>query len=77
MAYAWLMAALTEPETQALIHQIAGLQTEHRDLDAIAEHLEATGFSDQLALRRLKKRKLQLKDEIEHLRTLLVPDIPA
>lgn len=77
MTYACGMASVTEPETQALIQQIASLQTEHRDLDAIAEHLEATGFSDQLALRRLKKRKLRLKDEIEQLKTLLVPDIPA
>ena len=77
MAYACAMQTPVEPDNQALISQIASLQTEHRDLDAITEHLEATGFADQLALRRLKKRKLQLKDEIEQLKMLLVPDIPA
>ncbi len=77
MAYASSMPNLTESESQALASQIASLQTEHRDLDAIAEHLEATGFTDQLALRRLKKRKLQLKDDIEQLKMLLVPDILA
>jgi hypothetical protein len=77
MAYACAMPNLTESESLALASQIASLQTEHRDLDAITEHLEATGFTDQLALRRLKKRKLQLKDDIEQLKMLLVPDIPA
>lgn len=71
------MPNLTESEKQELVNHIASLQTEHRDLDAITEHLETTGFADQLALRRLKKRKLQLKDEIEQMRMLLVPDIPA
>lgn len=71
------MPNLTESESQALANRIASLQTEHRDLDAITGHLEATGFADQLALRRLKKRKLQLKDDIEQLKMLLVPDIPA
>jgi hypothetical protein len=77
MAYACVMSKRTESESRALVNQIAGLQTEHRDLDAIIEHLEATAFADQLALRRLKKRKLQLKDEIEQMKMLLVPDIPA
>jgi hypothetical protein len=77
MAYACVMPNLTESEKQELVNHIASLQTEHRDLDAITEHLETTGFADQLALRRLKKRKLQLKDEIEQMRMLLVPDIPA
>ena len=71
------MSDLNDSETHALVNQIASLQTEHRDLDAVTKHLETTGFADQLALRRLKKRKLQLKDEIEQLKMLLVPDIPA
>jgi hypothetical protein len=77
MAYACAMPNLTESEKHDLVNHIASLQTEHRDLDAITEHLESTGFSDQLTLRRLKKRKLQLKDEIEQMKMLLVPDIPA
>lgn len=53
------------------------LQIEHRDLDeAIARLAEQSGV-DELRLRRLKKRKLQIKDAIVQLQMLLVPDIPA
>ncbi len=71
------MINLNENETVRIKVRIAGLETEHRDLDAIISHLEATGFGDKFALQRLKKRKLGLKDEIEHLSMMLVPDIPA
>ncbi|WP_462176899.1 YdcH family protein [Acinetobacter baumannii] len=50
---------------------------EHRDLDAVISLLTADGHADQLQLRRLKKRKLQLKDHITLLKMQLVPDIPA
>lgn len=71
------MTAMNETEAVKIKARIAGLETEHRDLDAIINHLEATGFGDQFALQRLKKRKLNLKDEIEQLGMQLVPDIPA
>ncbi|MEW6133846.1 MAG: DUF465 domain-containing protein [Pseudomonadota bacterium] len=71
------MPALSETEAARIRARIAGLETEHRDLDAVINHLEATGFGNQLALQRLKKRKLGLKDEIELLSMRLVPDIPA
>ncbi len=71
------MPALSETEAVKIRVRIAGLETEHRDLDAILHHLEATEFGDKFALQRLKKRKLQLKDEIEQLSMMLVPDIPA
>lgn len=71
------MATLSETEAVKIRVRIAGLETEHRDLDAIINHLEATGFGDQFALQRLKKRKLGLKDEIALLSRQLVPDIPA
>jgi hypothetical protein len=53
------------------------LDVEHRDLDAVIEVLTRDGHADQLQLRRLKKRKLQLKDHITLLKMQLVPDIPA
>ena len=71
------MAVMSETEAVKIKVRIAGLETEHRDLDAVINHLEATKFSDQFALQRLKKRKLNLKDEIELLSMQLVPDIPA
>ena len=53
------------------------LRREHRDLDQAIEALQETGRSDPLALRRLKKRKLQLKDQIAAIEDELFPDIIA
>ena len=53
------------------------LQLEHRDLDAVIEKLTAEPPYDQLQLQRLKKRKLVLKDQIQKLEDLLLPDIIA
>ena len=57
--------------------RIVELDVEHRDLDAVIEMLTREGHHDQLQLRRLKKRKLQLKDYITLLNMQLVPDVPA
>jgi len=62
---------------QALTARIVELQLEHRDLDAAIERLAADPVVDQLRLKRMKKRKLQLKDYIVALQMQLVPDIPA
>lgn len=53
------------------------LEREHRDLDEAIKALEERPAPDQLQLRRLKKRKLALKDEIASLRDRLTPDIIA
>ena len=53
------------------------LEIEHRDLDDVIARLSAAPERDDLQLRRLKKRKLQLKDQLIRLRMMLVPDIPA
>jgi hypothetical protein len=71
------MIHITEEEHRLVEMRIAGLETEHRDIDSMLNHLESTGFPDQIALRRMKKRKLQLKDEITRLQMSLVPDILA
>ena len=57
--------------------RIVELDVEHRDLDAVIDMLTLDGHHDQLQLRRLKKRKLQLKDYITLLKMQLVPDVPA
>ncbi len=57
--------------------RIIELEVEHRDLDAVIETLISDARHEELQLRRLKKRKLQLKDHITLLKMQLVPDIPA
>lgn len=57
--------------------RIAELQLEHRGLDAMIGLIVDPGSFDELQLRRLKKRKLQIKDTIFLLQMQLVPDIPA
>jgi hypothetical protein len=57
--------------------RIIELEVEHRDLDAVIELLIHDARHDELQLRRLKKRKLQLKDHITLLKMQLVPDVPA
>lgn len=53
------------------------LRREHRDLDEAIHALETAGRPDQLTLRRLKKQKLALKDQIVKLEDQLIPDIIA
>jgi hypothetical protein len=57
--------------------RIGELNVEHRDLDRAIEALEQNPVHDELQLKRLKKRKLMLKDQIFMLQRQLVPDIPA
>lgn len=57
--------------------KLEALRQEHRDLDDAIHVLQTSGRGDQLALRRLKKQKLALKDEIARLSDQLTPDIIA
>ncbi|HEY5781076.1 MAG TPA: DUF465 domain-containing protein [Lysobacter sp.] len=57
--------------------QLAELRLEHRDLDAAIDRLALAGDSDELMVKRLKKRKLWLKDCIARLESALIPDEPA
>jgi hypothetical protein len=68
---------VTRPDEVAARAKLAALIQEHRDLDAAIEALAVAGGGDQLALSRLKKRKLQLKDEITEINNSLLPDIIA
>jgi hypothetical protein len=53
------------------------LRQEHRDLDDAITHLSEAPYVDPMRLQRMKKRKLQLKDAIARLESLLIPDEPA
>ncbi|MFZ9735111.1 MAG: YdcH family protein [Burkholderiaceae bacterium] len=53
------------------------LEEEHRELDQLIMTLQQNGTGDELALRRLKKRKLQIKDQITQLIMALSPNEPA
>ena len=57
--------------------RIIELELEHRDLDLVIDILLQDVRREELQLRRLKKRKLQLKDHIALLKMQLIPDIPA
>ncbi|MER2540252.1 MAG: YdcH family protein [Azonexus sp.] len=70
-------ATLNEDEIANLQAQINELHIEHRDLDQVIAHLTENPPPDDLLVRRLKKRKLALKDKIILLEEMLVPDIPA
>lgn len=62
---------------KSIQRRILELQTEHRDLDRVVDELAISPTVDQLMLRRLKKRKLQLKDQITILKSKLIPDLDA
>ncbi len=57
--------------------RILELEAEHRELDNLISQLDTDGVRDELQIRRLKKRKLQLKDTIAQLQSQLSPDVPA
>ncbi len=63
--------------TEEIQRRIVELEVEHRDLDAVINLLTRDVLHDELQLRRLKKRKLQLKDHITLLKMQLIPDVPA
>ncbi len=50
---------------------------EHADLDALIDRVAETAPVDDLLMRRLKKRRLAMKDEIARIRAMLSPNEPA
>jgi len=68
---------LSDADISDIRIQLGELQVEHRDLDLVIAHLTEFPPPDELLIRRLKKRKLALKDRILLLEQMLVPDIPA
>ena len=63
--------------TEAIERRIVELRQEHRDLDLAISVLVSTPVHDELQLKRFKKRKLLLKDQISFLEAQLTPDVPA
>lgn len=57
--------------------QLLVLQTEHRMLDTEIARLAEFPYVDQLQLQRLKRQKLQLKQNIERIKAQLIPDLDA
>ena len=68
---------LSAEERAQIEARILVLETEHHDLDDVIARLVVDPTLDQLQLRRLKKKKLLLKDLIARLRDRLIPDIIA
>ena len=64
-------------EERMLVEKLESLRSEHRDLDDAIARMEQGPYVDQLQLRRLKKRKLQLKDFIALIESRLIPDLDA
>jgi hypothetical protein len=59
------------------VQKLRALRIEHRDLDDVISRLTLDMHVDELQLKRLKKRKLQLKDQITQLESLRIPDLNA
>ena len=68
---------MTGDEERMLVEKLESLRLEHRDLDDAIARMEQGPYVDQLQLRRMKKRKLQLKDFISVLESRLIPDLDA
>lgn len=71
---AYPMDEINQIETR---ERLTELRIEHRDLDAAISQLAHAPHIDQLQLRRLKKRKLLLKDTIARLESSLIPNLDA
>jgi len=59
------------------IERLRQLRIEHRDLDDVISRLSLDFDVDELQLKRLKKRKLMIKDQITKLESQLIPDLNA
>jgi len=68
---------LTDEEIEAVEARIEVLRIEHRDLDDAIATLQEQAFVDPMQVRRMKKRKLFIKDVINKLESMMIPDMPA
>ncbi len=67
----------TNNDQEEVVRSILELRIEHRDLDDAINALSQADYVDQLQLKRLKKRKLNIKDTIQRLESGLIPDVDA
>lgn len=68
---------MNQMEPAELVRRLTDLRLEHRDLDLAIAQLTGLSHQDELQIKRLKKRKLALKDAIAKLESLLIPDLNA
>jgi hypothetical protein len=68
---------MNRQDERELRDELVRLRAEHRQLDEEIVALESSGVADQLVIRRLKKRKLVIKDRITAIEDQLTPDIIA
>ena len=71
------MSQNIETETFRNVERLKQLRVEHQDLDQVISRLVSDPLVDQIMLRRLKKRKLMLKDMITQLESARIPDLNA
>ena len=78
MYYRYLMSEHKGGKAQAVLRKrLAQLRKEHSELDTKINKMSKHPYTDQLQLRRMKMRKLQLKDTISRLESQLIPDLDA
>ncbi len=68
---------MSDDDNEELLEKINQLQLEHHDLDDVIVRLQEQGVVDQLQLRRMKRRKLLIKDILQRLESKLIPDLDA
>lgn len=66
-----------DTETFKRLERLRDLRIEHRDLDDVIHRLQMDLYVNEVQLRRLKKRKLMLKDQIALMESELIPDLNA
>lgn len=64
-------------DEQTVAQRLEELRIEHRDLDDVIKRLSEDIYIDELQLKRLKKRKLLVKDILWRLESMLIPDMDA
>ena len=70
-------ARMSFEDPAEITRRLIELRTEHRDLDAAIERMAGDAEVDELTLKRMKKRKLRIKDQIAWLEDKLIPDLDA
>ncbi|RMD63358.1 MAG: DUF465 domain-containing protein [Alphaproteobacteria bacterium] len=68
---------MDDADIERLKRRLTELRTEHRDLDDVIARIVESPTCDQIQVKRLKKRKLLLKDQIARIESVLLPNIIA
>lgn len=69
--------SVDEPSEEDLLVLLERLKSEHRRIDKEIKALEENGVTDMLKVKRMKKIKLSIKDQVTYLENMLTPDIIA